>query len=204
LAAAPWSLSASGCRGSWPRAWAPGCAPSGASGTERRTFAVPPEPIRERRRAGVQGVRRDLVSASLRPPPDLPTPSLLGEQLGSGSAPARRCRVATLVAAGAEGNRVSSMNTIAGPRVRACSHRSRPVRPTPADEQLHETRARYGEERTAGLAATPGSGRVLPLPGGPGHQHAARSCAPRPVACRGRADSHHLATRSFTAASRPR
>src|ERR1700760_4281287 len=162
VAAATWSRAASGPR-VLPPAWEARMAARSArpgSGTITSRSNRP-----GRRSAGSRASGR-LVAASTTTPPASSNPSL------SASSWFRVCSRSSLPAIPPASRRaprasISSMNTIAGPRVRACSNRSRtraPPTPTNISTKPEPDTDRNG---TRASPATARAIRVLPVPGGP-------------------------------------
>ena len=155
-------------------------APFGPVGQRDDDLAVEPAGAAQR---GIQGVR-PVGGGQHHHPAGLLEPVHLGEQLVQGLLPLVAAGEAAVVAAGAEGIDLVDEHDGRPAGAGLLEQVPDPGRPE-ADEHLHETRARYGEERDVGLAGDRAGEQGLAGAGRPGHQHAARAARARPVIAAG-------------------
>ena len=186
MAAATWSRSASGPR-SLPRAWAARMAARSARpGSADDDLAVEPAGTAQR---GVQGVR-PVGGGQHHHPAGVLESVHLGEQLVQRLLPLVAAAEAALIAAGAEGIDLIDEHDRRPAGAGLLEQVPDPGRPD-ADKHLHETRARYREERDVGLPGDRAGEQGLAGTGRPGHQHAARAAGSGPVPAVGVAQIVH-------------
>ena len=150
--------------------------PFGPAGQRDEDLAVEPAGPAQR---GVQGVR-PVGGGQHHHPAGVLEPVHLGEQLVQGLLPLVAAAEAAGIAAGAERVDLIDEHDRRAAGAGLLEQVPDPGRPD-AGEDLHETRARYREERDVGLAGDRAGQQGLAGAGRPGHQHPARAARAGPV-----------------------